>query len=74
MRYFERTRKLAYCCFGVSALFVFLTLFRIQQKMAQNPMSSLLFLGMFFFFVLGVALIVVARDAQESFRIMERSK
>ncbi|GEM03196.1 hypothetical protein HMI01_01840 [Halolactibacillus miurensis] len=69
---FERTRKLAYICFGSTFISIFLFIFNLQQLMVDSLSQTIFILVGVFFCVLGLALLMIARDAEESFKIIQR--
>ncbi len=70
---FESTRKLAYRSFGAGALIVLVFLNNLQKPMIDTTTESNLMLAIMFFLVIGVTLLTVAKDLEESIHLIYTS-
>lgn len=73
MMRFERVRKLAYSSFGIATLLVLLILVNLQKPMIENTFQNNLILSAVFFSVIGVVLLTVVKDAEESICLVYKS-
>jgi uncharacterized membrane protein len=70
---YESTRKLAYSSFGAAILFVLIVLINLQNPMVETTFQNILTLFTVFFCVIGIALLTVAKDDEESIRLVYKS-
>lgn len=70
---FERTRKVAYISFGAAFLFVIVLLINLQKTMVDATVQSVLSVGVVFFSVMGIVLLTIAKDAEESIHAVYQS-
>ncbi|MGM0522749.1 MAG: hypothetical protein ACQER2_01675 [Bacillota bacterium] len=70
---FERTRKLAYSSFGTAILIVLIILINLQKSMINMAFQSILTMAAVFFGVIGVALLAIVKDAEESIHALYQS-